>query len=440
MPLHTIPVALLLICFSTSSVVSDLPDESIWLPIASNESALNESLLRQIRVNGNAVLSEPSRGGPLRSGNSSAFTVIGLPDTQHYSELYPEIFLDQTQWVVSQRYLRDIRYVNHYGDVVQHADIVSEWENGDAAMSVLDVDGLPYGINAGNHGLTANGYEAKISRSCFQHGWAAESGVTHCWCSLTHVAVTVAVTVVVTVVVNVVVNVVINVVINGFDALSHLSRRQRVDDVLHDFVGGDAFGFAFEVEETSMSQSGEGDSFDVIRRDMVASIEHGHDLAAEDECLRGTRARAEAEEAVHDRWRELTFGVCREDHADCEVLDLLFDSDGAYRGLVCPDLFTVEYGRDLRFVAGGGAVEDLREFFAGRVADLQLEEETVELCFRKRVGAFLFDRVLRGHHEEGTVQLMSGSSDRHRMFLHRFEQGGLRLRGCSIDFVRQNDL
>ena len=110
-------------CVVMNPVSADPPDESRWLPIASKDDSPGASLLHRIRDTGSVVLSEPTPGATFRSGDLSAFTVIGLPDTQNYSELYPEIFLDQTQWVASQRYLRDIRYVNHYGDVVQHADI-----------------------------------------------------------------------------------------------------------------------------------------------------------------------------------------------------------------------------------------------------------------------------------------------------------------------------
>jgi hypothetical protein len=31
------------------------------------------------------------------------FLVIGLPDTQKYSENFPSIFLDQTHWIVNNR-------------------------------------------------------------------------------------------------------------------------------------------------------------------------------------------------------------------------------------------------------------------------------------------------------------------------------------------------
>ena len=38
--------------------------------------------------------------------------------------------------------------------------------------------------------------------------------------------------------------------------------------------------------------------------------------------------------------------------------------------------------------------------FARRIADHQLEEESIQLRLGQRIGAFLLDRVLRGQHEE----------------------------------------
>ncbi len=86
-----------------------------------------------------------------------AFTVIGLPDTQNYSESYPEIFLAQTQWISSQLASLDIRFVSHYGDVVQHGDDLEEWDNAEAALSVLDATGVPWGVVPGNHDVTPAG-------------------------------------------------------------------------------------------------------------------------------------------------------------------------------------------------------------------------------------------------------------------------------------------
>ena len=147
-------VGLMPLGLSGMLLASDPPGDSRWISIGSNAQK------QQVPPPATVRPALEASAEPLTSAvsmGSQRFTVIGLPDTQNYSELYPEIFYDQTAWVVEQRYLRNILYANHYGDVVQHADILSEWEVGDTAMLVLDLDGLPYGINAGNHDVTANG-------------------------------------------------------------------------------------------------------------------------------------------------------------------------------------------------------------------------------------------------------------------------------------------
>lgn len=88
---------------------------------------------------------------------AQSFTVVGLPDTQNYSEFFPAIFAQQTQWVVDNRAALDIRYVAHYGDVVNHGDRINEWTNADVAMATLDLADLPYGVTAGNHDITPSG-------------------------------------------------------------------------------------------------------------------------------------------------------------------------------------------------------------------------------------------------------------------------------------------
>lgn len=85
------------------------------------------------------------------------FTVIGLPDTQNYSEFYPWIFEQQTAWVADSVGPLGIRYVSHYGDVVNHGDSLAEWNASDVAMTTLDLTGIPYGVTAGNHDITPSG-------------------------------------------------------------------------------------------------------------------------------------------------------------------------------------------------------------------------------------------------------------------------------------------
>ena len=88
---------------------------------------------------------------------AQTFTVVGLPDTQNYSESYPAIYHLQTQWVADNVGPLDIRHVSHYGDVVNHGDSLAEWLVADSAMSTLDEAGVPYGVTAGNHDITPAG-------------------------------------------------------------------------------------------------------------------------------------------------------------------------------------------------------------------------------------------------------------------------------------------
>jgi hypothetical protein len=98
-----------------------------------------------------ALLAAPSLAA------AQSFTVIGLPDTQNYSELYPEIFALQTSWTASQIEPRAIRFVSHYGDVVQNGDQTWQWVNSVVAMNNLDMSGVPYGLSPGNHDITPSG-------------------------------------------------------------------------------------------------------------------------------------------------------------------------------------------------------------------------------------------------------------------------------------------
>lgn len=78
------------------------------------------------------------------------FTIIVLPDTQYYSEKYPWIFDSQTQWIVDNKETMNIVFVTHVGDIVEHWDVLNEWDNANSSMSRLD-DHMRWGILPGNH-------------------------------------------------------------------------------------------------------------------------------------------------------------------------------------------------------------------------------------------------------------------------------------------------
>lgn len=107
---------------------------------------------------------------------ASDFTIIVLPDTQHYSDEYPEIYKNQTEWIAKNKEALNIVFVSHVGDIVQNNDEdEAEWQVADEAMSMLD-GVIPYGVLPGNHdmqpGGAANFYEQYFSASRFdKYSW-----------------------------------------------------------------------------------------------------------------------------------------------------------------------------------------------------------------------------------------------------------------------------
>jgi Carboxypeptidase regulatory-like domain/Calcineurin-like phosphoesterase/Bacterial Ig domain len=79
------------------------------------------------------------------------FTVVVLPDTQYYSQSYPQIFTEQTQWIVDNQANYNIQFVIGEGDVVNIAEQQSQWQNADASISLLDNADIPYVLTLGNH-------------------------------------------------------------------------------------------------------------------------------------------------------------------------------------------------------------------------------------------------------------------------------------------------
>lgn len=86
---------------------------------------------------------------PLKKGSES-FTVVLLPDTQYYSEQFPETYMAQTQWIASRAKEDNIRFVIHLGDITDTPGAENEWQVADRAHKVLD-GVVPYSVTLGNH-------------------------------------------------------------------------------------------------------------------------------------------------------------------------------------------------------------------------------------------------------------------------------------------------
>lgn len=90
---------------------------------------------------------------------SPDFTLVAIPDTQHYvdSSFY-QTFTAQTQWIVNNRAALNVAFVTQLGDLTQNIDAVQqEWIRADTSMRVLDLAGVPYNVSPGNHDISTAG-------------------------------------------------------------------------------------------------------------------------------------------------------------------------------------------------------------------------------------------------------------------------------------------
>lgn len=82
--------------------------------------------------------------------DSPHFTVVVLPDTQHYARCHPETLEAQTRWIADQQNDENIAFVVHEGDHVTEPD-PEQLNRADQAMRRLDENDIPYLIAIGNH-------------------------------------------------------------------------------------------------------------------------------------------------------------------------------------------------------------------------------------------------------------------------------------------------
>ena len=80
------------------------------------------------------------------------FTIVLLPDTQYYSDKYPDTFLAQTAWIKDHAKERNIKFVIHLGDIVDDGTNERQWKVADEAYRALD-GAVPYSCRPGNHDM-----------------------------------------------------------------------------------------------------------------------------------------------------------------------------------------------------------------------------------------------------------------------------------------------
>ncbi len=78
-----------------------------------------------------------------------SWTLVLLPDTQHYARAYPKTFISQTKWIADHAAERSIAFVMSEGDVTND-NTPEQWAVAKSAFSLLDGK-VPYALQLGNH-------------------------------------------------------------------------------------------------------------------------------------------------------------------------------------------------------------------------------------------------------------------------------------------------
>jgi len=98
-----------------------------------------------------AMLAGLASTAAAQAASDPVFSIVVLPDPQNYSQYYPAIFSQQTQWIVDHQAERNIQFVIGLGDMVNNPGSTTEWQNADQAVRILDTAGIPYAMAIGNH-------------------------------------------------------------------------------------------------------------------------------------------------------------------------------------------------------------------------------------------------------------------------------------------------
>jgi hypothetical protein len=113
-----------------------------------------------------ATAQDAPKGEQNGNGAKKSFRVVLLPDTQFYSEKYPETYVAQTLWIRKRMHEDNIKFAIHLGDIVQTSTKEPEWVNADRAMRLLD-GVVPYSMAPGNHDMQVKTRDSTLYNKFF---------------------------------------------------------------------------------------------------------------------------------------------------------------------------------------------------------------------------------------------------------------------------------
>ena len=82
------------------------------------------------------------------------FTIVLIPDPQHYSTSYPTTYTNHLQWIATNKTISNTVFATALGDLVNTSTSATEYGRADAAFDTLDAGNVAYGYGPGNHDMT----------------------------------------------------------------------------------------------------------------------------------------------------------------------------------------------------------------------------------------------------------------------------------------------
>ncbi len=186
------------------------------------------------------------------------------------------------------------------------------------------------------------------------------------------------------------------------------------------------------IKQQPMRQDFQGDFLNMVGRDIIQPVEHRQSLAAAHQCKRSTGARPQPDAGSLPRGRGQSHHV---------VLDLVTHPNATDRVSPPQSLVNGSAGGALRervvLLLRG---EDGNLLLSRQITQTEPHGEPVHLGFGQRISPAKLHRVLGRDDEKEFVKLTPLPIDTDLPLPHRLKKSGLRTGGCSVDFVRQQDV
>ena len=204
-------------------------------------------------------------------------------------------------------------------------------------------------------------------------------------------------------------------------------------------VGGDAVALGGETEHQPMPQHRPRDGANVLGGHVHPPVEQGMGLRPQQQALARPRARPPGQILVDEVGGVGRAGAGRP-HQLHGISRAAADNHLAHDPLQGENRRPVQHRLQRLRVGRGRSLGDRQLFVETRIIDDDLEHETVQLGLGQRIGPFLLDRVLRAQDEKRLFQNVVLAGDGDAVFLHRLQQGRLRLRRRAVDLVAEDDV